>query len=121
MIDRRCSLAIVWALLGSACVSMGLSGGLAREVVSTYPPDVQAAYAVFEVRCARCHSLARPLGAQIEDEAHWRAYVAKMRRQPSSGISPEDAETILVFLRHYTASRRARPTTATATTAEGSR
>lgn len=119
MTDRVRAIALAWALLGAACASMGLSGGLSRELVATYPPDVQAAYAVFEVRCARCHSLARPLSAQIEDEAHWRAYVAKMRRQPSSGISPEDAETILVFLRHYTASQRA--STATATTAEGAR
>jgi mono/diheme cytochrome c family protein len=119
MTDRLRAVALACALVGAACASMGLSGGLPRELVATYPPDVQAAYAVFEVRCARCHSLARPLSAQIEDDAHWRAYVAKMRRQPSSGISPEDAETILVFLRHYSASQRVG--TKTTTAAEGAR
>lgn len=70
--------------------------------VSKYPKDIQDAYEVFAVRCSRCHTLARPLNAKIRDPEHWVRYVTRMRRNPSSGINPKDAETILRFLLYYT-------------------
>jgi hypothetical protein len=69
--------------------------------VSGYPKDVQVAYAVFAVRCSKCHTLARPLNARIHDAQHWERYVARMRRNPSSGINEKDAEIILRFLLYY--------------------
>jgi len=69
--------------------------------VSSYPKDIQDAYAVFEVRCSRCHTLARPLNARIHDAQHWERYVARMRRNPSSGINEKDAEIIMRFLLYY--------------------
>jgi len=106
------------AVLITACASVGLRGGLPESQVTAFPPPVQDAYAVFAVRCSRCHSLARPLTAQIDSEAHWRAYVARMRRQPGSGISEADGEEILVFLRYSLERRR---DTATSTTTGGGR
>jgi hypothetical protein len=68
---------------------------------STMPAEVRADYAVFAQRCSKCHSLARPLNSGITDEGYWALYVARMRRQPASGISPEDAPRILRFLHYY--------------------
>jgi hypothetical protein len=69
--------------------------------VSSYPQDIQSAYAVFAVRCSRCHTLARPLNARIHDAQHWVRYVARMRLNPSSGINAKNADVILHFLLYY--------------------
>ena len=69
--------------------------------VSNYPKDIQDAYAVFAVRCSRCHTLARPLNARIHDAQHWQRYVTRMRRNPSSGINATNADIILRFLLYY--------------------
>ena len=73
--------------------------------VSSYPAPIQEAYDVFEFRCSRCHSLARPLNAQVTDVTHWDDYVARMRRQPGSGINRRNARQILKFLYFYTRDR----------------
>ena len=57
---------------------------------ATLPVELRADYAVFAQRCSKCHSLARPLNSGISDENFWSLYVARMRRQPGSGISQED-------------------------------
>jgi hypothetical protein len=68
---------------------------------ATLPAELRADYAVFAQRCSKCHSLARPLNSGISDENYWSMYVARMRRQPGSGISQEDAAPILRFLHYY--------------------
>jgi hypothetical protein len=65
------------------------------------PPAVVADYELFAIRCSKCHSLARPLGSGITEDAYWAKYVERMRRQPGSGISPTDVPTILRFLHYY--------------------
>ncbi len=79
-----------------------------RVDVSSYPAEIQAAYAVFAQRCSRCHTLARPLNAHLEDPEHWVRYVTRMRRQPGSGINQDNAEIILRFLLFYHGSDRER-------------
>lgn len=69
--------------------------------VSSYPPDIQAAYKVFAVRCSRCHTLARPLNARIDNPQHWVRYVARMRLNPGSGINAKNGDVILRFLLYY--------------------
>ena len=68
---------------------------------ASLPAELRADYAVFAQRCSKCHSLARPLNSGISDENYWSLYVARMRRQPASGISQEDASPILRFLHYY--------------------
>jgi mono/diheme cytochrome c family protein len=68
---------------------------------ASLPAELRADYAVFAQRCSKCHSLARPLNSGISDENYWSLYVARMRRQPGSGISQEDASPILRFLHYY--------------------
>ncbi len=65
------------------------------------PAEVRADYDVFAERCSKCHSLARPLNSGITDDDYWSMYVARMRRQPESGISLEDSRVILRFLHYY--------------------
>jgi hypothetical protein len=65
------------------------------------PAEVRADYDVFAHRCSKCHTLARPLQSGIVDDVFWEQYVARMRRQPGSGISEEDARVVLRFLHYY--------------------
>jgi hypothetical protein len=94
------AIGMALCLLGSmACSgSIGRSEGLDP---STLPADVRADYAVFAQRCSKCHSIARPLNSGISDMGYWSLYVARMRRQPGSGISQSDAAIILRFLQYY--------------------
>lgn len=91
-------LTLVTSIIASAC------GGHTLDP-DTLPADVRPAYAVFEERCSKCHSLSRPLDAPISDPLRWHQYVARMRRMPGSGINEHDAALILVFLTHYTEER----------------
>jgi hypothetical protein len=68
---------------------------------SKLPENVRSDYDLFARRCSKCHSLARPLTSGISDDEQWVMYVNRMRRQPGSGISYEDQEHILRFLRYY--------------------
>lgn len=73
---------------------------------SKLPENIRADYEVFAHKCSKCHSLARPLSANITDDEQWVLYVNRMRRQPASGISYVDQEAILRFLRYYAADLR---------------
>jgi len=94
----------LWVGLAFALAS-GCAGNEARRGdhvdVSRYPDEIQDAYRVFAFRCSRCHTLARPLNARIDDPQHWVRYVRRMRRQQSSGIDAKSGETILKFLLYY--------------------
>jgi hypothetical protein len=82
-------------------LAAGCAAGPGRNAPPDLPPDLQADYQVFAVRCSKCHPLARPLQAGITDDRHWATYVARMRLQPGSGISAQDAPRILRFLSYY--------------------
>jgi hypothetical protein len=100
--SARVALAFVMALVACGAASCAGPGGRAEGFdPSTLPRAVRADYAVFAHRCSKCHSLARPLNSGITDDGYWAMYVARMRRQPGSGISPDDAVAILRFLHYY--------------------
>ncbi len=103
--------AVLLALGLLACIGggVGARGGLSEQRVAGLEPEVSEAYALFARKCSRCHSLARPLSAQVDSMDHWRAYVARMRRNPGSGISPADGDRILVFLEWWMTHRGAEP------------
>ena len=104
---RHLSIGAVFAALAALTVSSG-AGCAPTEGLdpSKMPENVRADYDVFARRCSKCHSLARPLTANITDDEQWVLYVNRMRRQPASGISLTDQETILRFLRYYAADLR---------------
>lgn len=96
------AMALAFAMLasGAGCThSEGLD-------TSKMPDNIRADYDLFSRKCSKCHSLARPLSANITDNEQWVLYVNRMRRQPASGISPEDATAILRFLHYYAADLR---------------
>lgn len=74
--------------------------------VAQLPEHVRPDYTLFARRCSKCHSLSRPLNSGIVDDQVWVAYVNKMRRQPGSGISPQDTTPILRFLHFYSIEQR---------------
>jgi hypothetical protein len=96
---RPCALWVVaLSFLAASCGATQHVDGLDE---ARLPTEVRADYDLFADRCSRCHSLSRPLDSGITDMNHWRNYVTRMRRQPSSGISPADVEPILRFLEYY--------------------
>jgi hypothetical protein len=98
--------AVVASVAAVSCLNASSRGdGLD---VSMLPADQRADYDVFAQRCSKCHSLARPLQSGIDSDDFWAAYVEKMRRMPSSGISPEDTVPILRFLHRFSESERTR-------------
>ena len=97
---RKLWLGVVLAFtfLGVQC---GPVHGADEVDTAKIPSDLRADYAIFEQRCSKCHSLARPLTSGIDDDEYWKRYVERMRRQPASGISPEDEVPILRFLHYF--------------------
>lgn len=98
---RQVVFLAVAVLLGCAAYQRG--EGLD---VATVPAPLRDDYELFARRCSRCHSLSRPLNARINSEEHWREYVTRMRRMPSSGIAPDEVPGLLRFLTWYSAARR---------------
>ena len=90
---------IACALLAGACSSARTEG----FDPSRLPEAARADYELFARRCSKCHSLARSVNAGITGDEQWRLVVTRMRRQPGSGISPEDQERILRFLHSHAA------------------
>ena len=93
---------ILWSILAAAlvvgCASTGARDGLD---VSRLPEDVRPDYALFARRCSKCHPLSRALNSGIDEDSRWVDYVTRMRRQPGSGIAPQDTGPILRFLHYY--------------------
>lgn len=118
---RISALLLALLLCLGACFGgrAGHRGGLPSDQVERFPREVRDAYQLFAYKCSRCHTLARPLNAGITDFEHWRSYVARMRRQAGSGISEQDGEVILVFLKYYAAEKAREAGTFTSTTGGG--
>jgi hypothetical protein len=75
--------------------------------VSKYPKEMQESYALFAAKCSKCHSLARPINARVEQAEWWKDYVRKMMRKPGSGINQEAGKTIYQFLVFYHEQKKA--------------
>ena len=97
---------LLLAVAAAEFASTGCPAEAPPSESSNLPESVRADYAVFAQRCSKCHSLSRPLNSGIVDDDYWAMYVARMRRQPGSGISPEDAKEILRFLHYYSLEER---------------
>ena len=95
-------------LLAALAAGLGCAANRGDPEAATLPTDVRADYAVFALRCSKCHSLARPLNSGIDDDEYWKMYVERMRRQPASGISVADTVPILRFLHVFSIAERKR-------------
>ena len=86
------------ALLLTLGCGVGGRGRSAEALVSglaPLPPSIDGACRLAARRCTRCHTIDRVLLTRVESPEHWRYYVDRMRRQPGSGISPEDGQVIV--------------------------
>jgi hypothetical protein len=58
-------------------------------------PEIQAACALTEHRCTRCHTIGRALAFDAVTREQWEPVVHRMRQMASSGITRADAEIVL--------------------------
>jgi hypothetical protein len=65
--------------------------------VSAYPADMQADYKLFVSKCAKCHTIARPINTLMTRD-EWQRYVMRMMHKPNSGISDSQGKQIFEFL-----------------------
>jgi hypothetical protein len=102
-VTTRRALALVFVFVLALAAAVGCAGASRVDGLdpATLPVALRGDYELFAQRCSRCHSLARPLNAHVTTVQHWRDYVDRMRRQPGSGIAPEDVPGIMRFLIHY--------------------
>lgn len=66
--------------------------------VSGYPQEQQKAYGLLELRCGKCHTLARAVNAPIVKKDDWRRFLKRMHLRSSGELPPKDLKTILEFL-----------------------
>ena len=70
------------------------------------PPEIRSACDLTQKKCTRCHTIDRVRLVHVSSPAQWGAYVARMRRQAGSGISPADGDVILRCLVYRTGGSR---------------
>lgn len=86
------------SLLGQTSnVTLPQDKGPATINVSSYPPEQQKNYKLFADKCAKCHTLARPINTTMTDP-EWARYVKRMMHKPNSGISDGQGKAIYEFL-----------------------
>lgn len=107
---RFAALAIMIAPLSLAAqtisnVTLPQDKGPNKVDVSSYPPAQQQGYKVFETKCAKCHTIARPINTTMTRE-EWERYVKRMMHKPNSGISDAQGKTIFEFLAYDQATRK---------------
>src|ERR1019366_9566128 len=73
--------------------------------VSAYPAEQQKGYKVFADKCAKCHTIARPINTMMTKE-EWSPYVKRMMHKPNSGIGDSQGKTIYDFLAYDQESRK---------------
>jgi len=85
-----------------------LDSGPKKIDVSAYPKEQQAAYPLFTKKCAKCHSIARPINCDFVLPSQWERYVKRMTYKPNSMISQADGKSIYHFLVYDSSVRKAK-------------
>lgn len=80
--------------------------GPAKIDVSKYPKEMQDKYKVFTAKCAKCHTLARPINSDFVLEDEWERYVKRMMRNAGTFISADDGKQIYEFLVYDSKNRK---------------
>jgi cytochrome c5 len=89
----------------SSNVTLPQDKGPDKVNVSAYPPDLQKGYKVFSEKCAKCHTIARPINTTMT-RAEWERYVKRMMHKPNSGISDSQGKTIFEFVAYDQENRK---------------
>jgi hypothetical protein len=58
------------------------------------PAEIQQACTFASVKCSHCHPIERVVLARGMGARRWQLTIEQMRRKPSSGISPSDADVV---------------------------
>ncbi len=75
--------------------------------VAKYPKDMQAGYALFEKKCAKCHSPARAINSGFVLPGEWERYIKRMVFKPDSKMTETDGKAIYRFLAYDSSVRKA--------------
>lgn len=86
-------------------VSLPQDKGPDKINVSSYPADQQKNYKTFTDKCAKCHTIARPINTSMT-KAEWERYVKRMMHKPNSGISDSQGKAIFEFLAYDQENRK---------------
>lgn len=89
----------------SSNVTLPQDKGPATINVSSYPPEQQKNYKTFVDKCAKCHTIARPINTTMT-KPEWERYVKRMMHKPNSGISDSQGKFIYEFLAYDQESRK---------------
>lgn len=81
----------------SSNVTLPQDKGPATVNVSTYPAEQQKNYKLFADKCAKCHTIARPINTTMT-KPEWERYVKRMMHKPNSGIGDSQGKSIYEFL-----------------------
>ena len=100
-----CLSAPLFLAAQSSNVTLPQDKGPDKINVSAYPPDQQKGYKVFLDKCAKCHTIARPINTTMT-LPEWSRYVKRMMHKPNSGISDSQGKTIYEFLAYDEENRK---------------
>lgn len=84
-----------------------LDAGPSKIDVSKYPADMQAGYALFQKKCVKCHTTARPINSAFVLPAEWERYIKRMVYKPDSKMTEDDGKAIYRFLAYDSSVRKA--------------
>ena len=97
LIQRMMMLAPLVLAAQTSKVVLPQDKGPDKIDVGAYPAVQQAAYKVFSTKCAKCHTIARPMNTMMKRD-EWERYVKRMMHKPNSGISDAQGKQIFEFL-----------------------
>lgn len=97
--------ATMYAAAQTSNVTLPQDKGPASVNVSSYPADQQKAYKVFTEKCAKCHTIARPINTTMT-KPEWERYVKRMMHKPNSGIGDSQGKAIYEFLAYDQENRK---------------
>ena len=89
----------------SSNVTLPQDKGPDKIDVSAYPAPMQAAYKTFSTKCAKCHTIARPINTMMTRD-EWERYVKRMMHKPNSGIADAQGKQIFEFLAYDQVQRK---------------
>jgi mono/diheme cytochrome c family protein len=98
-------LAVPLFLAAQSNVNLPQDKGPDKVDVSKYPADQQKGYKVFVDKCAKCHTIARPINTTMT-APEWSRYVKRMMHKPNSGIGDASGKTIYEFLAYDQEARK---------------
>ena len=92
-------------LAAQSNVNLPQDKGSDKVNVASYPAEMQKNYKVFTDKCAKCHTIARPINTTMTKD-EWARYVKRMMHKPNSGISDTQGKAIYEFLAYDQENRK---------------